>query len=226
MKRTKFCPKCGKETEDLHNGLCVNCFGGRIGLGDDFPQKVVVYTCKECGKLFTGDKGYQSQEPAIEEFIKKTMKKRDANSVNYRIEGDILRIYARVEAAMVEKDVEESLNIIRKMMTCKMCSLQKASYFNSTLQVRVPKEMEDAIVAEIKTEMKRLNKTNKYAFISVERKLKEGIDFLVGSKAAVDTVSDLMRKRHGAKIKFSRKLYGLIEGKKSYRDTVLVSIEK
>jgi NMD protein affecting ribosome stability and mRNA decay len=49
---------------------------------------------------------------------------------------------------------------------------------------------------------------------------------MIGSKSAANKVVRVMQSRYGAVIKKSRKLYGLIEGKKSYRDTILVSIGK
>lgn len=226
MRRSKFCPKCGKETQDLHSGLCEDCFLGKTGMTDKLPAKISLGTCKMCGHLFAGTGRFDEEEEAVEHVLKKTLKQKEIETADYRIDGNVLHLTVDLLVDGLEKKVETDIPLSRKAITCNMCSLQKASYFNVTMQVRVPKEIEDEVVGEIKDEMLRLNKRDRYAFVSGVQELKEGVDLFIGSKDAANRVARMAQERYGASIKKSRKLYGLIEGKKSYRDTILVSVKK
>lgn len=224
MRKGKFCPKCGKETDVLHDGLCGDCFTGRLDLREDLPVKVVLGTCKMCRNVFHGEKKFSSEETALDDFLRRALGRDTVIDATYRIVGNTMHATINVSSDGVEKRLEKSVPIVRKSITCKFCNLQKANYYNVTLQVRVPKGMEDAILQEIEEMLAAIRKRDNYSFISGVEKLKEGTDLYIGSKSAVEKVANYLKGKYGAKTKISRKLYGLVEGKKSYRDTVLVSI--
>lgn len=224
MRRSKFCPKCGKETEKLYDNLCSDCFIGKMKLSDKIPEKMVLGTCKMCGKIFLGDGKFRDAEGAIENLLEKILKQKEIISATYRMAGNSVWLTIEMEVQGLKKEIEKNIPIVNKTITCSFCSLKKASYYNVTIQVRVPKKMEDKIVDEIEREMDRINEHDNYAFISGIQKLKEGVDLFVGSKGAADHVLRYLQRKYKVRTKTSRKLYGLIEGKKSYRDTILVSI--
>lgn len=227
MRRSKFCPKCGKDTAELHSGLCSECFLGKMGMSDRMPRRFSVGTCKMCGRIFASEgDGYDSTEGAIEHVLRKTLKQREIEKADYRIEGSVVHVTVDLKMDGLEKEVTVDVPLVEKQIVCNMCSLQKASYFNVTIQVRVPKDMLERVVGEIKDEILRMNKKDRYSFVSGTQELKEGTDLMIGSKGAANKVARMIQERYGAEIKKSRKLYGLIEGKKSYRDTILVSVKK
>lgn len=226
MRRGRFCPKCGSQTEELHDGLCRDCFSSKMGLKPEVKERAVLYNCKVCGKFFSGDRGFEDEEGAAHDFLKHELGKEGLKGATFRLAGDLLFLTLNMESEGVEKEVKKTLNVVRKHIVCRYCSLMKASYFNVTIQVRAPKPMLGQIVEEIREMLHELRSRDNYAFISGEKVLREGIDLMIGSKGAADRVVNEMRRRHDAEIKVSRKLYGLIEGKKTYRDTILVSIGK
>ena len=224
MRRGKFCPKCGKDAESLYDGFCSDCFLGKMKLSDKIPPKIVLGNCKMCGRVFLGERRFEMAENAVEFFLDGILKQKEIKKATYRIAGNSLWMTIDMEVSGLAKTLEKNIPMVNKSITCKFCNLKKGNYYNVTIQVRVPKAVEDKIVGEIEAEMGKLNRFDNYAFISGVQKLKEGTDLFVGSKNAADRIVRYMQRKYKAKTKTSRKLYGLIEGKKSYRDTVLVSI--
>jgi nonsense-mediated mRNA decay protein 3 len=154
------------------------------------------------------------------------LKQKEVKDASYRLHGTVLKVTLKIADGDIEKELQREIFVVNKSITCKYCNLQKASYYNMTIQVRVPKEMQDKIVMEIRDELKRLSKKDGYSFVSGVEELKEGVDLFVGSKGAAERAINMIKDKYGATTKFSRKLYGLVEGKKSYRDTLLVSIKE
>lgn len=224
MRRGKFCPKCGKQTESLYQGLCDDCFVKKIDLPVEIPEKLVLGTCKMCGRTFLGESKFSSQEAAADIFLQKILKNKKVKSATYRISGDhmFLNIFVESEGFMV--GMEKKIHLVNKSITCNSCNLQKSSYYNVILQIRVPEKMREKIVEEVAKEIKRLSDGDPHAFISGVVELKEGVDLMIGSKNATRRVVKYLQNKYGVETRISRKLSGLIEGRRSYRDTVLVSL--
>lgn len=224
MRQGKFCPKCGKQTDKLYEGLCSDCFFKKIELPESIPEKLLVGTCKVCGKVFIKEKKFEDVQNAIEFFLQKILNLKEIKSATYRISGSTLFLTVNMDLHDIEKEIEKPVHIVNKAITCSFCNLQKSNYYNVTIQVRVPKEMREKVVGEIEKQIQKLNATDNYSFISGIQTLKEGVDIFIGSKGAAERAVRYLQRKYNAEMKFSRKLYGLIEGKKSYRDTILVSI--
>lgn len=224
MRHGKFCPKCGRETEELHGGLCSDCFAKKMELPKSIPEKIVINTCKSCGRVFLKDKKYESPEIAIESFLEKTLDEQNVKSATYRISGSTLFVTASIETEGVKKEIEKVIPLVHKTITCEFCNLKKSKYYNVTIQVRVPKKMIETIIRDIENEIAKLNETDNYAFISGRKDLKEGVDIFIGSKSAANHVVKYLKSKYHIKTKISRTLFGPIQGKKVYRDTILVSI--
>ena len=226
MRHSKFCPKCGKDTEDLHEGLCSDCFKVKIEIPKEIPDSVKINACKVCEKIFVDEKSYENEEAAIKMFLQKILGKKNVDSASYRISGSTIFITMNVEKSNVTKEMQKNIPIIHKKITCKFCAMRGSTYYNSTIQIRVPKSMEEIILNEIDKIMIDRNKHDDYAFISKVEKKKEGIDVLVGSKSAVRHVVKYLKSKYKITTKMSSTLYGPLQGKKTYRDTVLISMKK
>lgn len=225
MAKGKFCPKCGREAEKFHDGLCENCFREKISFAENLPKKVAVKTCKGCGKVYILDKGFEREEEAIENFLKRAMRENEIKSVSYRISGERMFVTIFSSTSGVEKTEETEIPIIFKNIVCKHCSLRERKYFNAILQIRVPKKLEKEIFEEVENRMAEIRKVDNYAFISSVEKLKKGIDVYIGSKSAAEKVIRHLKNKYRIVTKASHKLSGTIEGKKVYRDTISIKVE-
>lgn len=67
-KCTKFCPKCGKQTDELFNSLCEDCFKRAIKLIE--PAGISQSICKTCGCYFKGN-----ERTSIEAVLTDTIRK-------------------------------------------------------------------------------------------------------------------------------------------------------
>jgi nonsense-mediated mRNA decay protein 3 len=223
MRKGKFCPKCGRTVDVLYEGLCKDCFKELMS-PSEIPEKLTVGTCKMCGYIYLGEKKFDTVEQAVESFLQEILEQKEIKSATYRIANGNLFVTISMKADDVEKEIEKRIDLVNKAITCRFCNLKKSSFYNATIQLRSPKEMEDKLLSDIERKMQELSRDDNYAFISGTEKLKEGIDLLVGSKDAAGEVAKFMKNKYNAKIKISRKLSGLMQGKKVYRDTILISI--
>lgn len=224
MRRGKFCPRCGKATGSLYDNLCRDCFLEKMKLPNIIPEKIVVGTCKMCGNIFLKEKKFETVEGAVEFFLENILKREEIKSATYRISGNRIFLTIGLEDEGIEKEVEKETDIVNKAITCKFCNLKKASFYNATIQVRVPKSIQAKIVEEIEGQIARRGRFDNYSFVSGTERMKGGVDIFVGSKDAAEEAVKYLKRKYNVKTKFSRKLYGLVQGKKSYRDTILVSI--
>lgn len=220
----KFCPKCGKPTEEFYNGLCESCSLSKFSVTKDLPENLVVKECKSCGKFFI-DKPSDSIESSIELFLEDLLKEKEILAASYRIVKGKVYLTLRLKKGETEKTEEKSLNLILKKIICQTCSMKESGYFQSTLQVRAPENLLPAIKDDIEKQINHLNKYDKLAFISKFQEIKNGFDLLIGSKNSAKEIANSLKIKYGAKSKITRKLSGSISGKKVYRDTIIVRVE-
>jgi len=222
--RKKFCPKCGRETEDLHNGLCESCFLSKVSVAQKIPEKLVVKECRLCGKFFVNGPS-ESIESSVEAFLEDILKQKDIISASYRLSGNKISLTLKLKKDGLEKTEEKTINLAVKKIICKTCSMRDSGYFQATLQVRTPETVLPAIENEVENQINYLNKYDKLAFVSNFQKVKNGFDVLIGSKNSAKQIAKILKAKYGAKIKITRKLSGNISGKKVYRDTIIVRVE-
>jgi nonsense-mediated mRNA decay protein 3 len=224
MVSGKFCPSCGKKTDRLVGSLCEECFRKTIKSSEEFPEKISIKTCTGCGKIFIRDSGFLTEEKAIEDFLKRSLKKKEMKSASYRLVGKKLVVNLVSSVSDVENAEEIEINVSFKNILCKYCSLRSSSYFNAIVQVRAGGKNAE-IVKSIEDFFGRARKTNNYAFISYMQNLPEGVDIYVGSKSVAEQAIRQVKEKYNITTKVSRKIWGLKEGKKVYRDTILVRLE-
>jgi nonsense-mediated mRNA decay protein 3 len=218
--RVKFCPKCGKETEDFYEGLCKDCFLEKISFVKGLPDRIVINKCKYCNAFFLNEKDYDTLERGIEDFLGKLFKDENIKNVSYRIFDN--KIHARIKSrtGSLEKTEEKIFNLIIKSKICKYCSLRLSKHFEAILQIRGNKNKK--ILHEIEEYVNVLYKHDKLAFISDIKEMPSGFNIFIGSKSAARNIVNDLKRKYKIKIKVSKKLYGARKGKKLYRDTILI----
>jgi len=82
----------------------------------------------------------------------------------------------------------------------------------------------DEILDDVETQMELMRKYNSLSFVSKMDKVAGGVDLYIGSKEVANQIAKNLKNKFKANIKISRKLSGYIRGKKTYRDTILVSV--
>jgi nonsense-mediated mRNA decay protein 3 len=221
--RKKFCPKCGKEVDQLYRNLCENCILSKISITDKIPNKTVIGRCKICSKVYAADKGFNSVESAVGSALSKVLKQKEIKDANYRIENNKIHLSMILEVEGLEKQEEKNINLIVKSITCNQCSMKSIGYYQSIIQIRAPERLLDPIQKEIEKQISSF-KSDRLAFISKTQQVKNGLDLYLGSKQVANQIAKRLKEKFKANIKISRKLSGVISGKTVSRDTILVSI--
>ena len=223
----KFCPKCGKQTEKFYDNLCKNCFFEKFSLVDKLPERFVLKQCKNCGKIYANEDFAETIEGALDILLRELLQDKHMqalNSASYRIEGRRVHVTLVLHVEDLEKIEKKDVELVVKAIICQSCSMQISGYFQSVLQLRAPKELLEAMFDEAQQQVEFLSHYDQHAFISKIEKRKEGIDLYIGSKKVAMQMAKNIKNKFNASITISRKISGLYQGQKAYRDTILVRL--
>lgn len=232
-KWSKFCPKCGKPTEEFFESLCEACF--RAGLGLLEHIEVSLSVCAHCGGYFKG-KEQTSIEAVAEEVVKKAIRKKHGYGCGVMIVGlrtepgeeerrprVVLTARAEISGLVIEKNVEVVVNLKRE--TCERCSRIAGGYYAGIVQVRaadrIPTDEELARAERI-----AYMSLDEEDFVSKVEVLKEGLDIYVSSMECGRRISREIVRRLGGSFSESRKLYGRRDGRAIYRVSFSVRLPR
>lgn len=224
--KNKFCPGCGKKTNDLIEGICSECYHKKNEIVN-LPKEIKIDACWRCNNL--KHKGKWKNiilEKLLEEKILDVLE----------VEGKIKKVdiilddpnkkpfTVEVEATITKDDVEfvESDTIIVDINKgiCDICSRISSGYYQAILQLRGPQNKINPSM-EIANEIIE-NSSSSMAFISKIEEVKNGVDLYLGSKSTAKKISKVLSERFKTENKSSKTIYGLKDGKKIYRSTYLV----
>ena len=179
----KICPRCGEETENFYENLCLKCYIEKLK-----EVKIKFRQCKYCKKFFVSNKIFENFDDAKNFYIEKYLKKK------YQI---------------IEKIPEEKFKFEIKDFLCEKCKEVISSKVEAILQLR----------GELKTLNKIMN-----IFKLEGRRVKNGFDIDFKSKDDLKKIFGFLKRNFKIEHNISRKLVGLKDGKRKYKDTVLVRI--
>ena len=225
-KWTKFCPKCGKQTEEFFDSLCEDCFREGVTLLKPRHLEVSLTVCTHCGGYFKG-KEQTSIEAVVEESVKKEIRKKYGYGCGVLIAGlkteigeeeGRPRVFLTAKAEVKGLEIEESeeVAVVLKRETCERCSRIAGGYYAGIVQIRaeerIPTNEELALAEDI-----AYLSLDEEDFVSKVQMLKEGLDIYVSSMECGRRISRGVVKKLGGGFSESRKLYGRKDGREIYR---------
>lgn len=227
-KWSRFCPKCGKKTDELFDSLCKECFTKDIRLIEAEELEIRVSVCENCGGYFKGKgKERTSIEEVVVDSVRKEIRKRYGYECKVEVAGLGKEIKADENRASVSLDVKAEIKGVEieerrevevtfKKETCDRCSKIAGGYYAGIVQIRaedrIPTDEELAMAEEI-----AYSSLGEEDFVSEERTLKEGLDIYVSSMDCGRRISRWIVKKLGGSFSESRKLYGRKDGRNVYR---------
>ena len=235
-----FCLLCNSE-EKLYDGLCKSCYLKEFELVD-IPEYATFTVCSHCGATLKHDKWIESayyDDEIINDAIQKDITVNEKLQ-NVEITTEILtnrgtmydciiHAYAEVLDEHLEKDYPVEVKVEKGV--CPDCSKFYSGYYEAVIQLRADeRKLEDEEIKKadefISSEIQRLCKTNKLAYVAERIVLKEGIDYQVGSHNAAHKIAENMQKQFGGIITESRKIVGHDKSKSRdlYRSWVSVRL--
>jgi nonsense-mediated mRNA decay protein 3 len=202
-----FCPQCGREGEELYQGLCRLCFIKENHL-IRCPDKVEATICAHCNSTFQEGKWKDSNlelDEMISEILTEAIEPLEvAESVDLSFKiinqrgskWDILvSAQGRVFGEEVNQECQVNFKIYRTV--CPDCSKYASGYYEAVIQLRADKrhldpsetEMADSVIKKL---LQKLVEKNRMAYLVDRVEIKEGIDYYIGSyKAARSVVNGL-----------------------------------
>ena len=217
---TKFCPKCGRQTDELFDSLCVDCFKQEIKLIE--PTGISVSICRTCGCYFKGNER-TNIEAVVEDTIRKEIWKKYGCDSEVEIKeiktGDkrahvVLIVKAELRGVQLTENGE--VEVVLKRESCERCNRIAGGYYAGIVQIRaddrIPTDDELAIAEEVAH-----SSLIEPDFISKEVLLKEGLDIYVSSMECGRGISNAIVRRFGGSYSKSQKLYGQKDGRNVYR---------
>lgn len=232
MPLEKFCPKCGKQVEELIEGLCYHCYSIKRDLVE-IPETISLAICK-CGrgKELGEWKHYETFDRMINEIVTNNVKTEKNVSLNISfqkkpISGKIT-IPVKIEGTKKSGDTkikQETRTLVTiTPQVCDHCGKQRGNYYEGIIQIRGNKtkqeELRNFIFSFIET---RIGKEGN-AFITKEEKLKEGTDIYIGSIKLANKVMSEAKKKFDLETNETYKLAGEKDGKVLKRATVLLRL--
>ncbi len=213
------CYRCGKKVRKLYLGLCLSCFKKEYSLLNEIPDVIKVKKCKVCGNYFYKSKSFSSIERCIEKILRDILsRKSEIESAEFRIVGNTIKLEYRVKHNGVSFKEKKNIQIKVKEFVCNRCQKKLAEYFEMKIQLRG--NIPPGILEEIDEFLE--GKERKDAYISKIEELKEGIDIYLPSKPIGQQLVHYLRKKYKVKVLRTRKLQGLKDGIKFYKDTIVV----
>jgi len=225
-KWSKFCPQCGKPTDEFFDSLCKDCFRQGITLLGSESLAVSLSVCTHCGCFFKG-KGQTSIEAVVEDSVRKAIRKKYGPDCaveitelstelkeNERSAHVFLVVKAELKGVEIKERGELAVSLNRE--TCERCSRIAGGYYAGIVQIRadgrIPADDELAAAEEI-----AYSSLGESDFVSKERMLKEGLDIYVSSMECGRRISRQIVKKLGGVFSESKKLYGRKDGREIYR---------
>ena len=228
-KWTKFCPQCGKTTDELIDSVCKECFRAGIKLIDPERMMVTLSVCKHCGSYFKGREETSIEDAAVDSVTKELKRRYGAEIEVEALECDLsadsatvaLDVRAKLKGVAIEQSGKIEVNF--KSGICERCNRIASGYYAAIVQIRAedryPTDEEIANAEKI-----AYSALEDQEFISKELELKEGLDIYVSSMECGRRISRWIVAKLGGTVSESSKLYGRKDGRNTYRVTFSVRL--
>lgn len=222
--KNKFCPRCGKETSELVEGLCEECFQKKSEIFV-VPKKLEMNVCKHCGRYKEGGSWKEGKLDNVLQNLAKDSLTTERNLASKKIEIKKGTDY-KIEITGTDKETgleeKKKIEVDINYGTCDICAKISSGYFTTTLQIRGPEEKLERALEICEKTFDR--KGNPEDFISDVRDVKNGYDLYMSSNSLARKMVSRLRNKFKIEKKSSKTLYGERDGQRIYRSTYLARI--
>ncbi len=231
-KLVRVCAKCGKRVEELHEGLCEECFSVmKKSLRGPQKQEMVEVNWCRCGSVsaFKKELGFASTFEELLELVLSHIMEKKARDADLTFEVEEVQntgrnVYRVVGVLNGNDRVVVEIKLTRKL--CESCSYRSGGYYEATLQLRGDEDFLADMLELVEKMTDKWRAFDKKSFITSMEGVRGGIDVKLGSKSlAKKIVSQAKKYKKDIVIKCSKKLKTVKDGKKIYRYTFAVKVD-
>lgn len=208
----KFCPKCGKSTDELIFDLCKDCYFKENDLLEGIKGTNIEF-CEVCGKVKTNNWATRRDENYLEKEIEKNIKpKKGVTIQKVKVDYEIpelpenkkkassfanVKITAKLDNKKVTLDYEVPFSIL--YTRCPICMKISNGYYEGILQLR-PREHK-SFYKVCRFVEKSIEKQTKFGVVLTgKEELEEGNNYLVSKKMYLFTLAGKIISYYGGTI--------------------------
>lgn len=224
MELSKFCPRCGKETDQLYGDkkkLCADCYPDKHDLLE-IPDKVEIEVCPVCGRMKKGRdwlEEYTMEEQIMARFADFTEPGVEMK-LQYWEEDE--KTFVRVHAFQDEIEDEYDTEVVFERDQCPSCSKFQGGFYKVKLQLR-GEDLEPVSNRIVDVAAETTNE-DRDSFLSNIEKNDHGFNFFLSTEKIAKKILDVLRSEYDPEIKRSYELIGEQDGEEVYRNVISVRI--
>ncbi len=233
-----LCVECGNEVQELHDGMCIDCYVDKK-VNVDIVDPIEIEICSKCGSVRKGDRWLERPdfETVMLDRIEDSLSiSSSVEKFSFKVEfddSDPKNIKADLTIELttngVKKEKQLSTNIVLKKGQCKNCSKREGDYYEAILQVRpteeeMTEEQKNEVISMVHKRVEVDRGEEKKVFITLEKEIHGGLDFYLSDRRVTRNLSYDIADLLGGDVKESSELAGREDGQNVYRMTYSVRI--
>ncbi len=227
MKFTKFCPMCGRETEELYGEekkLCAECYPEKNDLLE-IPPVVDITLCGVCGRMRKSGEwieAYSMQEQLMERFEKFGEEDVEMELQFWEDDEEEIRVIVHAFKGDMKDEFETRVDFHQEQ--CRDCSKFQGGFYKVKLQLRGDKQLEPISNDLVDEAAEATNETRK-DFLANINENDYGYDFYLSTERITKKILSMLRDEYDPEIKRSYELIGEENGEEVYRNVVSVRMD-
>ncbi|MFO8110857.1 MAG: NMD3-related protein [Thermoplasmata archaeon] len=232
-----FCVECGKEPNELYEGLCEECYLKDADVAVPFSLDIEI--CTSCGAVKDGHRWIERPDmnsimlQRIDESIEPSHIVDAYSFLADFTEEDQRNIHVDLEVELISNGLTKRTNKETKIRfkngQCTICSRIHGHYYEAIIQVRPTKksmtEEQKQVVREVIDKEVRVKRGDERSiFITSTEEKHGGLDFYMSDNGVSKKLSKRLAEIFGGEVTTSSKLAGRDDGKNIYKVTYSVRI--
>ncbi len=225
MELSKFCPRCGKETDKLYGNkkqLCSNCYPEVNDLLE-IPNVVTITICPICGRM--RKQGNWIEEYTLEEQLAAKFEEYSEEGVEMQLQywEENEKLEARVHAFKNDMKASYDTEIRIEKDECKTCSKFHGGFYKVKLQLRGDANLDQISNKIADTAAEVTNEGRKHFLANIEKN-EHGYDFYLSTEKIAGEILKMLKNSYKTEVKRSYELVGEEDGQELYRNIISVRI--
>lgn len=231
-----FCVKCGKETESLIDGLCMDCYSKKGGFLGIKRKRIIIDVCSSCGvfkykgRWLKGELEEAMKMAVVDNLIPSENISWKEPMISFNRKGRTLyEVTIDLEGKIGGSSIRERVNaeILINKLNCPTCSKKAGKYYEAIIQIRdIERDEIGGIEDFLRKKIDEMGDEGRGVFITDMRMTEKGLDIYMSDKKVAHSLIYKLKNEFGGEVKESPKLFGIKDGIRQYRMTYLLRIPK
>ena len=226
MELSKFCPRCGRETDELYGNkkkLCSECYPDKNQLLE-IPDVVEIDICSTCGRM--RKHGEWIEEYTLEEQLGARFQEFGEEEVDMELQywEENEKMFVRIHAIKGEISDHYATELRFKKEQCETCSKFSGGFYKVKLQVRGNTDLEP-ISNQIVDKAAELTNENRKEFLSNIERNEHGFNVFLSTDDMAKKILNELKGTYNPDVKRSYELMGEQDGQEVYRNVIAVRFD-